>query len=106
MSFESNPFRQRILPEVVKNLLIINVLAYLMTIFMERQGVDLSDILGLHYFEAPKFKSWQLVTYMFMHGSFTHILFNMIALWMFGTAVENEWGPKKFLTFYFVCGIG
>ena len=106
MAFESNPFQRKIMPEVVKNLLIINVIFFLTTLFLEKQGIDLTDMLGLHYFQAPKFKSWQIVTYMFMHGGWGHIIFNMFALWMFGSAMENEWGPKRFLTYYFVCGIG
>lgn len=106
MAFQSNPFQQRVLPEVVKNLLIINGILFLATLFLAKQGYDLSDILGLHYFQAPKFRTYQLVSYMFMHGGWEHIIFNMFALWMFGSVMENEWGPKRFLIYYFVCGIG
>jgi membrane associated rhomboid family serine protease len=106
MAFQSNPFQRSMMPPVVKNLLIINGLAFLATLLLEKQGIDLTDRFGLHYFQAPKFQSFQLVTYMFLHGGWMHIIFNMFALWMFGSVMENEWGPKKFLTYYFVCGIG
>ena len=69
-------------------------------------GIDLTDMLGLHYIGASDFRPFQLVTYMFMHGSFAHLFFNMFALWMFGNTLENYWGGKRFLLFYFVCGIG
>ena len=97
----------RLLTPVVKNLLIINVLMYLATItLMNSFGIDLTRLFALHYPTAPDFRVWQFVTYMFMHGGFSHIFFNMFALWMFGNVIENVWGPKKFLTFYFVTGIG
>jgi len=94
------------LPPVVKNLLIINGLFFLATILLQNQGVDLAQYLGLHYWQSPGFKPHQLVTYMFMHGSFMHILFNMIPLFMFGRVLEQVWGQKRFLTFYMVTGIG
>ena len=95
------------LPIVVKNLLIINVLFFLDTIACDMVlRVDLSDYLGLHYIGASDFQPFQLVTYMFMHGNFAHLFFNMFALWMFGNTLENVWGPNRFLLFYFVCGIG
>lgn len=94
-------------PPVVKNLLIANALFFLTTYVVgNTYHIDLTNILGLHYIQSSEFKPYQLVTYMFMHGSITHILFNMFALWMFGYTLENFWGPKKFLIFYFVCGIG
>ena len=97
----------RILPPVVKNLIIINGLFFLATLAVSGSfGIDLIDILGLHYFAAEKFSPYQFITYMFMHGGFMHIFFNMFALWMFGNALENIWGPKRFLTYYFVTGIG
>ena len=96
-----------VLPTVVKNLVIINVLFFLATIAAETVlRVDLSDYLGLHYIGASDFQPYQLVTYMFMHGSFGHLFFNMFALWMFGNTLERIWGPNRFLLFYFVCGIG
>jgi membrane associated rhomboid family serine protease len=94
-------------PPVVKNLLIANTLFFIATLVVNNTyHIDLNNILGLHYFQASTFKPYQLVTYMFMHGGFAHILFNMFALWMFGYSLENLWGPKRFLFFYFVCGIG
>ncbi len=106
----SNQFRPQgfsILPVVVKNLLIINVVFFLATWAAESVWrIDLSQYLGLHYIGASDFRPYQFVTYMFMHGNFAHIFFNMFALWMFGNPIENAWGPKRFLIFYFVCGIG
>ncbi len=94
------------LPVVVKNLLIINVLVFLLTQALGARGIDLDNYLALHYWQSPKFKWWQLVTHMFMHGNWGHIFFNMFALWMFGRILENMWGPKRFLIFYLVCGVG
>ncbi len=97
----------QVLPPVVKNLLIINILFFLGTIALEQAyHFDLSRYLGLHYPGSELFRPHQLVSYMFMHGSFTHILFNMFAVWMFGNALENVWGPKRFLTYYMITGIG
>ena len=96
----------QILPPVVKNLLIINALFFLADVVLGFKGIDLSNWLGLHYFQASNFAFWQPVTYMFMHGNFGHLFFNMFALWMFGAAVENYWGVKKFLIYYFVAGVG
>ncbi len=96
-----------ILPAGVKNLLIINTLLYFATVVFARAHIcDLNQWLGLHYFIAPDFKPWQFITYMFMHGNFGHLFFNMFALWMFGAAVENAWGTKKFLIYYLITGIG
>lgn len=75
--------------------------------------INLSDILGLHYWKSDLFRPWQIVTHMFMHGSpdsvqltIMHLFSNMFALWMFGSILENVWGPKRFLSFYFLCGLG
>jgi len=94
------------LPPVVKNLLIINTLFFLATLAFSRMGIDLTKSLGLFYPASKQFGVWQLVTYMFMHGGFMHIFFNMFALWMFGNVLENVWGPKRFLNFYLISGIG
>lgn len=99
----------RLLPPLVKNILIINVILFIATVTLfKSQRLDLVDILGLHYFGGSKFMPYQIITYMFMHdvGSFTHIFFNMFAVWMFGSTLENTWGPKKFLLYYMVTGIG
>ena len=95
----------RNIPIVTKNLLIVNVVAFLACMLMDKSmggGSGLTDMFGLHFFLASDFHIYQLVTYMFMHGGFQHILFNMFALWMFGCVVERVWGPKKFL-FYYIC---
>lgn len=92
---------------VVKNLLIINVLLLLATFVMESQfGINLTKVLGLHYFKSTYFQSYQFVTHMFMHGGFAHLFFNMFALWMFGRILENVWGGKRFLIYYMVTGLG
>ncbi len=96
----------RNIPTITKNLLIINVLVFVATFVFQRVGLDLNDLLGLHFFLAPDFQIYQLLTYMFLHASIEHIFFNMFALWMFGCVVENVWGPKKFLFYYLSCGIG
>jgi len=100
------PGRFQVLPLVVKNLLIINIIFFVATIALQRFGIDLVEKLGLHFFASEKFEPFQIVTYMFMHGGFSHILFNMFALWMFGYAIENFWGPKRFFIYYMVTGIG
>ena len=94
------------LPAVTKNLLIINVLCFFGNIVARRYGIDLNDVLGLHFFLASDFKLFQVVTYMFMHADFQHIFFNMFAVWMFGRTLEMVFGPKRFLIYCMVCGIG
>ena len=94
------------LPEVIKNLLIINCLLFLATISLESYGINLTSLLGLHQFQSPNFKPYQLITHFFMHGSFTHLFFNMFALWMFGKTLENVWGPKRFLIYYITTALG
>ena len=96
----------KILPPVVKNLLIINAIFFLATIVLKKFDINLIDILGLHYLPSDKFKPYQIISYMFMHGSIGHIFFNMFALWMFGSAIENFWGPKRFIIYYLITGIG
>lgn len=98
--------RYNILPPVVKNLLIINGLFFVATILLEPRGISLDKLFGLHYVEAPDFKIWQIFTYMFMHGNFGHLFFNMFSLWMFGAAIENLWGSKRFIIYYLITGIG
>lgn len=93
----------RSVPETIKQLIIINIIFYFGSQFLG----DLSyDILALHYFENDKFLISQIVTHMFMHGSPSHILFNMFGLWMFGSPLEQMWGKQKFLFFYFSAGLG
>lgn len=94
------------LPVVVKNLLIINGLLFLATISLNNLGIDLVKIFGLHQFQSNDFRPHQIITHLFMHGSFTHLFFNMFALWMFGKILENIWGQKKFLIYYMITGTG
>jgi len=94
------------IPTVVKNLLIINVLFYAATYLLEAKEISLVNILGLHYFKSDLFQPYQIITHMFMHGGLMHIAFNMYALWMFGKILEQVWGPKKFLIYYMITGLG
>ena len=94
------------MPPITKNLIIINVLLFFAMFVGERYGVDMNDIFGLHFFLASDFRWYQFVTYMFMHGGFTHILFNMYAVWVFGSILERVWGSSRFLLFYIVTGVG
>ncbi|MBP9688231.1 MAG: rhomboid family intramembrane serine protease [Bacteroidia bacterium] len=95
-----------VLPPVVKNLIIINGLCYLLNVILESRGFSLNQMLGLYYPESSMFKPYQLITHIFMHGSFMHLFFNMFSLWMFGSALENYWGPKRFFIYYFATGFG
>ncbi len=98
-------------PPVIKNLLIINGVVFFLQLIM--QGLTFQGVPGAYIFDhwfalnpiGSNFQIWQLITYQFMHGSFTHILFNMFALWMFGIEIENMWGSKKFLYYYLLCGV-
>ncbi|MBP1652848.1 MAG: Rhomboid family protein [Bacteroidetes bacterium] len=107
-------FRPRsfdILPLVIKNLLIINGLVFLGQYTMgEIQNPSsnhfLTDLFALHYWGSPLFKPHQVLTHLFMHGSIEHLFSNMFTLWMFGATLENLWGPKRFLMFYLICGLG
>ena len=97
----------QVLPPIIKNLLIINALVWLAQITVGKQHlVPIEDLFALHYVKSELYKPWQFVTYMFLHdpGNFFHILFNMFALWMFGSTLENLWGSKRFLIFYLICG--
>lgn len=93
------------IPPVVKNLLIINGIFFLAKLVLGNQ-VDLDELLGAHYFDSPKFRVWQPITYMFMHGNFMHLFFNMFGLFMFGGILEQKWGPKRFINFYLITGLG
>ena len=102
-----------VFPPVIKNLLIINVAVFFIQMIANNLmlgGKPLWYLLNMWFALNPisdgfNFQIWQLITYQFMHGGFSHILFNMFALWMFGMEIENYWGPKKFLTYYLLCGI-
>jgi membrane associated rhomboid family serine protease len=104
---EFRPGRFEVLPVVIKNLLIINGIFFLaQNTLGGKLHFSMDDIFALHAWESPLFQPWQLITHMFMHGGFGHIFGNMFALWMFGAVLENLWGPKRFLTFYIICGLG
>jgi membrane associated rhomboid family serine protease len=92
--------------DVVKNLLIINILSYVATHLTGDFGQEWLLRLSVYYPGSDYFRPYQIITYMFMHGGFTHIFFNMFALYMFGTPVEMSWGPKKFLFFFLFTGLG
>jgi len=107
MSQQYSPTGFTLLPPVVKNLLIINGLFFLATLSFETAfGIDLVTLMGLHYFQSDLFRPYQFVSYMFLHGSISHVVMNMFALWMFGYLLENVWGSKRFLTYYMITGIG
>jgi membrane associated rhomboid family serine protease len=92
------------IPPVVLNLIIINAIVFVAQLAFD-SSFGLTNILALYPYNSGFFKPYQLVTHMFAHGGFLHILFNMYALWIFGSVLERMWGPKKFLIFYLVCGL-
>ena len=94
------------LSPITRNLLIANVVCYLLQLLAGSLHIDLTDLFGLHFVLADDFRVWQLVSYMFLHGSLTHLFFNMFSLWMFGGLIERTLGAKRFLTYWMVCGIG
>lgn len=107
-------YRPNNFPPIVKNLIIINVLVWIAQLIFDKQGKGLTDFLALYPIQTEVFKPYQIATHMFAHAAynihggivFYHILFNMFGLWMFGRVLENVWGPKRFLIFYLVCGVG
>ena len=105
--FNQSPFAN--IPPVVKNLLIINILCFIPVLIFDKgaNGPNpIADNFGMFYFNSPNFRLWEVITYMFVHGNLAHIFFNMFALFSFGPIVEYAIGSKKFLSFYFICGIG
>ena len=104
---EFRPTRFQMIPPIIKNLIIINVLVFIaQNTFENNPSFNIENIFALHAVQSGFFRPHQLVTYLFLHGGFAHIFFNMFALWMFGSTLENFWGPKRFLIFYMACGIG
>ena len=91
------------LTDAIKHLIIINVIVFIAPQLLQ---LDFTNMLALHFPKNEHFGFWQYVTHMFMHGSFAHILFNMYGLWAFGTPLEQMWGKKKFIFFYFSAGLG
>lgn len=94
----------RQIPPITKNLIIINVICFLAAQIFT--NVDLTSVLGLHYFQAQNFQIWQFLTYMFMHHDWMHLFFNMFALWMFGGLIERTFGQQRYIAYYIVCGLG
>jgi membrane associated rhomboid family serine protease len=96
------------LPPVIKNLLIINGLVWLAQQTISGESFSIEQTFALHYVQSDFYRPWQFISYMFLHdpGNFFHLLFNMFALWMFGSTLENLWGAKRFLLFYLICGFG
>jgi len=104
---EFRPGGFQMIPPVIKNLIIVNVLVFLaQRTFGQGSSFNIENLFALHDIHSDYFKPHQLVTYMFLHGGWDHIFFNMFALWMFGSILENVWGPKRFLVFYVACGLG
>lgn len=109
MSYQQiRPGGFEVLPPVIKNLIIINGIVLLAQYTAEVQGYKemVYNLFALHNVQSELFKPYQLVTHLFMHGNFVHFFFNMFALWMFGSMLENMWGAKRFLNFYILCGLG
>ena len=96
----------RNIPLVTRYLLIANVIIYLLAVVLQRTGIDLNTLCGLHYVSAQSFHWWQPVTYMFLHANLSHIFFNMFAVWMFAPTIEEQWGARRFAIYYLVCGLG
>ncbi len=95
-----------VLPTAVKWILIINVVLFLVTQLLQQSGVNIEEYLAIYYPASRYFIITQFVTHLFMHGSFMHLISNMFALFIFGAVLENVWGSKRFVQFYFYCGIG
>ena len=96
----------RNIPTVTRYLLIANFMIYFLAAVLQRYGIDLNTLCGLHYVSASSFHFWQPFTYMFLHANFSHIFFNMFAVWMFAPMIEQEWGARRFAVYYLVCGLG
>lgn len=94
------------MPLVTKNIIIINIILFFLTGILRTKGIDLTAILGLHDIASQNFRPHQFVTYIFMHADFRHIFFNMFGLFLFGQVLEFYWGPKRFLIFYMLTGLG
>ena len=93
-------------PPIVKNLIIVNILIYIATALIPSFEMLMARYCQLYWFGSPWFHSWQFITYMFLHGGFSHLFFNMFALWMFGRTLEDRLGPQRFMIYYVVCGVG
>ncbi|MDY3402132.1 rhomboid family intramembrane serine protease [Riemerella anatipestifer] len=91
------------IPPITRNLIVINVVVFILGYFLPA-GIE--NFLPAYFPLSPNFRSWQIITHMFMHGGFPHLLFNMIGLWSFGSVLERALGEKKYLTLYFFSGLG
>ncbi len=105
MAFNNNGNRLQQTTPVVLNLIIINVLVFIIQIMFDGPEEQITRKIALFPYDTEYFKPYQLVTHMFAHGGFFHLFFNMFVLWMFGTMLERIWGPKRFFIFYFACGL-
>jgi len=94
------------IPQVTKNLLLLNILMFVLTFVFQQQGINLTSMLGAHYVNSPLFKPYQIITHFFMHGDIWHIVFNMFALVMFGGFLERLWGPKRYFILYISAALG
>lgn len=106
---EFRPGGFQMLPPLIKNIIIINVLVWaLQWYFARTHQFDMEGLFALHSWKSPLFRPWQFFTYMFLHdpSSIWHLFFNMLALWMFGATLEDLWGPRRFCLFYLACGLG
>jgi membrane associated rhomboid family serine protease len=101
-------FKDRLLniPPITKNLLIINIIVFIAGQLVPHLGMLIEQYGALYYFTSDQFLPWQLISYMFLHGSFLHLFFNMFSLWMFGEIIERSLGPQKYLLYYISCGLG
>lgn len=94
------------IPQVTKNILILNILFFVAKYVFASKGIDLDHLFGAYYPNSPLFKPFQIITYFFMHANFFHILFNMLIFVMFGSSLERLWGPKRYFIFYVITAIG
>lgn len=94
------------LPQVTKNILILNIVFFVATLVLQSRGIDLISSFGAHYVNSPLFQPFQVVTHFFMHAGFIHIFFNMWLFLMLGAYLENIWGPKRFFIFYILSALG
>ena len=106
MAFSNNNYTGSPSTPVTLHLIIINVVMLIADNVFRSKGINLTQLLGLHYYDAPNYHVWQSFTYMFMHANFTHLFSNMFSLYMFGRLLEMVWGARRFLIYYLVCGVG
>ena len=105
MSYSNTGNRFQSTTPIVLNLIIINALVFFAQMAFDGETAKITTLLALWPLKTTFFEPYQLVTHMFTHGGWGHILFNMFALWSFGTTLERVWGPKRFLIFYLACGL-